>query len=127
MNRQQFEKDLKHLLKQTTMEGIVVVLDVDNFKNINEKYSYAFGDRTLNFIARELTTLLPVGCQMYRLDGDVFALLIPKGTKEIVTMIYENIQMYIGNQFVMEDSRFMFLCQLERVFFQKTATIIKSY
>ena len=59
MNRQQFEKDLKHLLKQTTMEGIVVVLDVDNFKNINEKYSYAFGDRTLNFIARELTTLLP--------------------------------------------------------------------
>lgn len=119
MNRQQFEKDLKHLLKQTTMEGIVVVLDVDNFKNINEKYSYAFGDRTLNFIARELTTLLPVGCQMYRLDGDVFALLIPKGTKEIVTMIYENIQMYIGNQFVMEGQQIYVSMSAGACFFPK--------
>ena len=104
-------------------------LDVDNFKNINEKYSYAFGDRTLNFIARELTTLLPVGCQMYRLDGDVFALIwIPKGTKEIVTMIYENIQMYIGNQFVMEGQQIYVSMSAGACFFSKRQQqLSKSY
>ncbi|WP_028044549.1 bifunctional diguanylate cyclase/phosphodiesterase [Candidatus Stoquefichus massiliensis] len=105
-NRKQFEKDLGHLInsdKQT--QGVVVVLDIDNFKNINERYGYAFGDRALNLISTKLIALLPKGCQMYRLDGDEFAFLIKNGSEQSTQAIYEDIQLYVTNHFIMDDQR----------------------
>ena len=86
-------------------EGVIVVLDIDNFKNINERYGYAFGDRTLNLISTQLLTVLPKGCQMYRLDGDEFAFLIENGTENLTQTIYENIQLFVTNNFIMDHQR----------------------
>lgn len=103
MNRNQFEHDICQILKcGKHMQGVIVVLDIDNFKNINEKYSYAFGDRALNLIATRISELLPPGCQMYRLDGDEFAFLMEGGTREGIREIYENIQMFVANHFTVD-------------------------
>ena len=99
MNRNQFEHDICQILKcGKHMQGVIVVLD----KNINEKYSYAFGDRALNLIATRISELLPPGCQMYRLDGDEFAFLMEGGTREGIREIYENIQMFVANHFTVD-------------------------
>ena len=85
MNRNQFEQDMNILVRQKdTANGVVVVLDIDNFKNINEKYGYGFGDRALNLLSNLISAMLPQGCQLYRLDGDEFVFLIKDGTKEAV-------------------------------------------
>lgn len=98
MNRIQFENDLKKILeRENAIKGIVAVLDIDNFKNVNEKYSYSFGDQALNLLSTKLLSLLPNGCKMYRLDGDEFAFFIENGNKELVIRIYENIQLYASN------------------------------
>lgn len=98
MNRIQFENDLKKILeRENATKGIVAVLDIDNFKNVNEKYSYSFGDQALNLLSTKLLSLLPNGCKMYRLDGDEFAFFIENGNKELVIRIYENIQLYASN------------------------------
>lgn len=105
-NRKQFEKELVHLLNlDQQTHGVVVVLDIDNFKNINERYGYAFGDRALNLISTKLITILPKGCQMYRLDGDEFVFLIKNGTEQLTQAIYEDIQLYVTNHFMMDDQR----------------------
>lgn len=102
-NRSQFVKDLEELLNQALpVCGMVVVLDIDNFKNINEKYGYAFGDRVLNIISTLISSLLPAGCPLYRLDGDEFVFFMQEGTEETVVGIYENIQMFIGSHFAVE-------------------------
>lgn len=101
MNRAQFQSDMNYLLN-SGVQGLVVVLDIDNFKNINEHHGYAFGDRALNLISTQLSNLLPQDCQIYRLDGDEFAFLMKDGTRESIEMIYENIQVYITNQFMMD-------------------------
>lgn len=104
MNRNQFEHDICQVLKcGKRMQGVMVVLDIDNFKNINEKYSYAFGDRALNIISTRISELLPPGCQMYRLDGDEFAFWMEGGTRESIQEIYDNIQLFVANQFTVDD------------------------
>lgn len=105
-NRRQFEKELMHVLNDKKQShGVVVVLDIDNFKNINERYGYVFGDRILNLISTQLSKILPKKCQIYRLDGDEFAFLIEDGTEEQIQIIYENIQLYVTNHFIMDDQQ----------------------
>lgn len=118
MNRNQFEQDMNILVRQKdTANGVVVVLDIDNFKNINEKYGYGFGDRALNLLSNLISAMLPQGCQLYRLDGDEFVFLIKNGTKEAVRGIYENIQMFIGSHFTVEGRQILISLSAGACFF----------
>ena len=118
MNRNQFEQDMNILVRQKdTADGVVVVLDIDNFKNINEKYGYGFGDRALNLLSNLISAMLPQGCQLYRLDGDEFVFLIKDGTKEAVRGIYENIQMFIGSHFAVEGRQILISLSAGACFF----------
>ena len=118
MNRNQFEQDMNILVRQKdTANGVVVVLDIDNFKNINEKYGYGFGDRALNLLSNLISAMLPQGCQLYRLDGDEFVFLIKDGTKEAVRGIYENIQMFIGSHFAVEGRQILISLSAGACFF----------
>ena len=118
MNRNQFEQDMNILVRQKdTANGVVVVLDIDNFKNINEKYGYGFGDRALNLLSNLISAMLPQGCQLYRLDGDEFVFLIKDGTKEAVRGIYENIKMFIGSHFAVEGRQILISLSAGACFF----------
>lgn len=119
-NRRQFEKELTHLLHlKNQTQGVVVVLDIDNFKNLNEKYGYVFGDRALNHLSTQLSHMLPKGCQIYRLDGDEFAFLIENGTEEYIQSIYENIQLYVTNHFIMDNRQLYISLSAGACFFPK--------
>ena len=50
------------------------LLDVDDFKRINDRYGHGAGDRVLTQIASRLRQ----GGEAFRLGGDEFALLLPK-------------------------------------------------
>ncbi len=120
MNRSQFEQDTELLLKRgQDVQGVMVALDIDDFKNINEKYSYALGDRALNLLSALISSLLPKECQLYRLDGDEFVFLLENGTEEGVRYIYENIQMIIGSHFVVEGRPIMISVSAGACFFPR--------
>lgn len=119
-NRSQFEKDLELLLNQDRpAQGIIVVLDIDNFRNINEKHGYAFGDRVLNIISTLISSLLPEGCPLYRLDGDEFVFFMQGGTEENIRGIYENIQIFIGNHFTVDGQQIPVSVSAGACFFPK--------
>ena len=118
MNRSQFEHDMELLVRPGNSScGVVVVIDIDNFKNINEKYSYAFGDRALHLLSSLISAILPQGCRLYRLDGDEFVFLMQDGTEDGVRAIYEDIQMFIGSHFVVEGRQILISVSAGACFF----------
>lgn len=54
----------------------VVVLDVDHFKSINDRYGHAVGDRVLGDLARDWTSQLPDSAVIGRMGGDEFVVVV---------------------------------------------------
>jgi len=78
-NRRQFFSDLDAFIatRQSHMERFAVgVLDMDGFKQVNDHYGHATGDRVLEEVGRRLKTLLSADLLIARLGGDEFGLLV---------------------------------------------------
>ncbi len=57
----------------------LALLDLDNFKTINDEHGHAYGDHILQLFGTILT-MAPPPISSYRLGGDDFALLLPQFT-----------------------------------------------
>jgi diguanylate cyclase (GGDEF)-like protein len=55
----------------------LIVIDCDNFKEINDRAGHEFGDALLVEVAEALTRSLPAGTEAARLGGDEFVVMLP--------------------------------------------------
>jgi len=67
----------------------VLVLDLDEFKTINDSLGHNAGDRILVEVARRLTSVVRETDTVARLGGDEFAILIPDATEDDALRIAE--------------------------------------
>lgn len=80
-NRELFKERLQHALIQADRNGrqvAVGILDLDNFKMINDTLGHGAGDELLREAARRLREFLPGSDTVARLGGDEFALILPQ-------------------------------------------------
>jgi len=78
-NRMQFQHMLQQAIARTRRadSGIALLyLDLDQFKEINDTFGHAAGDRTLEILSERLTRIVPKEAVVGRLAGDEFALFI---------------------------------------------------
>ncbi|MBB6092590.1 diguanylate cyclase (GGDEF)-like protein/PAS domain S-box-containing protein [Povalibacter uvarum] len=78
-NRMQFQHMLQQAIARARKadRGIVLLyLDMDRFKEINDTFGHAAGDRTLEVLTERLTRILPREAVVGRLAGDEFGLFI---------------------------------------------------
>jgi diguanylate cyclase len=79
-NRRRFEEDLRTELARSRREGTpgaLLMLDLDNFKQVNDTLGHPAGDRTIAEIAGVLGSRLRVTDVVGRLGGDEFAIVLP--------------------------------------------------
>jgi diguanylate cyclase (GGDEF)-like protein len=74
-NRRHFEAVLADHLRLSKRQFVVAMLDVDNFKRVNDTGGHQVGDKVLQGIAQGLKTQLRPGDVVARLGGDEFAVL----------------------------------------------------
>ena len=90
-NRNQLNSFLDAKLRQATPDKkfCFFVLDVDNFKSINDNFGHMEGDRALNLVAKILKkTCGPRGCFISRFGGDEFNLVAMFGVRDTPADIY---------------------------------------
>lgn len=69
-----------HARLETGDGAVVVVFDLDGFKQINDRFGHAAGDECLRVLGERLRSALPDALIAARLGGDEFAALLPAGT-----------------------------------------------
>lgn len=76
-NRRAFEDEVKTLLSNNADKLAFGIVDVDYFKQYNDKYGHPEGDKLLKTLASLLHACLPEGGFAGRLGGDEFAITVP--------------------------------------------------
>jgi diguanylate cyclase (GGDEF)-like protein len=81
LNRRRFEEELeRHLARgrRYGMTGALIVLDLNDFKNVNEEHGPRAGDRVLIVVADALANRLRETDVLARVGGNQFAVLLPQ-------------------------------------------------
>ncbi len=85
MNRRKFESDLeRHVVqvKRYGPAGALLMLDLDNFKSVNDLLGHSAGDQLIVSIAGVIRARLRDSDTLARLGGDEFAVLLPKADRQ---------------------------------------------
>ncbi len=69
----------------------LLVIDLDNFKTVNDRYGHIFGDFFLQQIADALRPAVRDGDVVARYGGDEFVLLLPETSKEQAHMVVNRV------------------------------------
>jgi diguanylate cyclase (GGDEF)-like protein len=77
-NRSLFHNRLEHALQSRRPGVCVLLLDIDEFKAINDSHGHHAGDELLRAVADRLRACLREGDTAARLGGDEFALLLDR-------------------------------------------------
>ena len=83
-NRRGFETQLAHELsvaKRHGVGGVMIFVDLDEFKPINDTYGHAAGDEVLKAAATIISGQIRETDYVGRLGGDEFAVLLPRSNK----------------------------------------------
>jgi diguanylate cyclase (GGDEF)-like protein len=95
-NHRHFQEQLQAKLEsaeQTRLPLSVVLLDLDNFKQINDRYGHPAGDKVLAQVAQRLRD----AGQAFRLGGDEFAVVLPGHGEEAARRVGDKLVRDLGS------------------------------
>jgi len=109
-NRALFQDRVDHALARAAREGTEVamaMLDLDDFKVVNDTRGHAAGDAMLREVAHRLKTTLRASTTIARLGGDEFAVLIEDlNDKSRISGLTERIMRPFRTPFVVQGDEF---------------------
>src|SRR5579859_1981131 len=101
LNRRGFEERLDRELAQARRDGrglMLAVLDLDDFKHVNDRAGHAVGDELLCTTVRCVQGMLRPTDAIGRLGGDEFAVLFPSATEFDVESILTRLREALAGQ-----------------------------
>ncbi len=100
-NRRYFESHLSHLMEQTAQHGrplVVMILDLDHFKSVNDTYGHAAGDEVLRQFGRCLSNYVRSVDTPFRIGGEEFVVVMPNTTLEIGERVADRLRVRVAKQ-----------------------------
>ena len=82
-NRYGFDESAEKMIsKNPQAHFVAALLDIDDFKFINDIYGHSYGDRALKILADSMKAFFPSDALLGRNGGDEFCILLPNCTFE---------------------------------------------
>ena len=82
LNRNIIQYEIENKLQENDRNGVLILMDIDNFKGINDKLGHPVGDEVLVRFSGVLRDLFRRSDVISRLGGDEFSVFMP-GTPPI--------------------------------------------
>ena len=104
-NRQRCERDILQefrFVKSTDKEFAVLMIDLDDFANINEGLGHENGDKLLKFIAHAINDISYIHDHCYRVGGDEFAAIVDHENYEHLDLVIKRISNLFSNPWVLD-------------------------
>lgn len=99
LNRNGFEEYVKKFMENHPTEGTLIILDLDNFKKVNDEMGHPEGDRLLQEFANRLQNYFALDAYWARLGGDEFVVFLKsKVDIDALNSILNNFMTYIRSE-----------------------------
>lgn len=77
LNRTGFEEEVIRHLSETHPTGVMLMMDMDDFKNVNDTLGHPEGDRLLRLVGESLKNIFRKSDAVAHFGGDEFAVFLP--------------------------------------------------
>lgn len=94
-NRRGFERAVQPMLAQQDGAISVILIDLDDFKHINDSHGHAAGDRVLMDVGEVIRSLLPDGAVAARIGGEEFV-VAAQGDLDEALHLAERLRLHIA-------------------------------
>jgi diguanylate cyclase (GGDEF)-like protein len=93
-NRSAYEKRIEEIIDTKTKSEVIGILlmDVNNLKDINDTCGHLEGDKVLKEFSRNIEKLVPSRSEIFRIGGDEFVCFIPKTTEDHLQELADEIE-----------------------------------
>lgn len=91
-NRGRFNREYNKLIKNSNRDFALVMLDIDDFKSINDNYGHNVGDAVLINVCNIIKNVIGQKRELYRYGGEEFIIIFSEEEKESVLVVAERIR-----------------------------------
>ena len=130
-NRENFELEFDYFINKELDENMVsglFIMDLDNFKIINDVFGHRIGDKVLKESAHTLKTALRSSDILGRLGGDEFVLLIKNAPNiRAIQKIAEKINLSLTKTYTKDEKEITVSCSIGIKIIEKGSSFKKAY
>jgi diguanylate cyclase (GGDEF)-like protein len=91
-SRRYFVSETRTTLARKPKAAVLVLLDLDHFKKINDSYGHMAGDRVLQAFANHVSSKIRPGMLFGRLGGEEFGLFLPDFSEEKASEFLDDVR-----------------------------------
>ncbi|HEY8189328.1 MAG TPA: GGDEF domain-containing protein [Micavibrio sp.] len=92
-----FQREIDNCSRGLSKGGLLIMIDLDNFKSVNDTFGHPAGDSALKLVARTLIGEIRKTDVAARLGGDEFILLLVNTARENAAAKAQSIASHLNN------------------------------
>jgi diguanylate cyclase len=103
-----FQKSISLAARQK-LPLCVALLDIDNFKKLNDTYGHKAGDQALTLVATTISSSLRASDSVARIGGEEFAILMPATPLDAAADVVRRLQRNLTNAIFLYENQQLFV------------------
>lgn len=114
-NRKTFDEALRSTVdaaNNSEEDLSLIMIDIDHFKQVNDKHGHPIGDMVLQYVGRALSNNIQVGAVAARYGGEEFAIILPEARLQVALALANSFREALAEAAPLEQATNEILAQI---------------